>query len=931
MALPQTTFVPCPNGTGLMPHPLALDSISQAQCRVYQQDRPVVEGAFRQNTITFSMRQIMLSHLSFYCYRGVLNGAPCTLSEGQLTNMGTWLLQQYPALSMEEQVTWLRADLQVRESISTKDQQILKLDNIAQAHRGNSATTEPATEYILAIQRRLQITLPQIDHLRKCEERVIALIASRQLVKPLPIVEPVSQTPAKSVPERTPLASLSANMASKAQTMPGTSLKRKRADAEPRNASEVIELLDDSEDEDQLQGKIEAIQAKIAAMRSRTSKEDEIIPGKRVRKSRKVAGETKTKPVVQQGPILANAQISPRPTPVTRDAYAPPRSSQRSPPSRSSSGSVKSSQPREAISMAAKSSAAGRALPTSSVFSPQNQRSLPASSRPCFGLVAAGQATAPVPMSNLCQIAQPPSSQAGRQQHVVDLTSSSPVRAQPASSMPASPDGPTLCKEQQEVVNLIMAGNNVFYTGGAGCGKSTVLKAFVPRLRDRGKVVRIVAPTGRAALDINGSTTWTYAGWTPLHMKKPLADLRKAAHGKFVRNRLKGTDVLVIDEISMVENHMLSRLDAIMKEARGNNNAFGGVQLVVTGDFCQLPPVRPFQYCMHCGREQAQKILADGRTVHRCYQHGDSNDDDKWAFRSTVWQDCNFKHINLTNIHRQSDEVFIKILQKLRIGTELTTADRKLLIDHPCDVNNAVKLFPTREEVRRINMAEFDKLKTAKHSFTCLDHFRWNEEKHPHRRTKGDRDHRDGSLVALREHRLDSLVEYKQGMLVVLLVNLDIANGLVNGSQGRVIGFEPFDPAKLPKAGRDVGGTRTGKAPSGRFGTSQGGGRRARERSMEPEQDSKGELRGEYAFFREAQISEYIQHARNISKLWPIVEFENGLKRTIYADCQVNELGDEKEYTLLARTQIPLIAAWAMTIHKVSKVLRHEQSITLTL
>lgn len=71
-----------------------------------------------------------------------------------------------------------------------------------------------------------------------------------------------------------------------------------------------------------------------------------------------------------------------------------------------------------------------------------------------------------------------------------------------------------------------------------------------------------------------------------------------------------------------------------------------------------------------------------------------------------------------------------------------------------------------------------------------------------------------------------------------------------------------------------------------------------------------GELRGEYAALREGQICEFMNRSRNKSKMWPIVEFDNRVKRTIYADCQVNELGDEKEYTLLARTQIPLIAAW---------------------
>lgn len=71
---------------------------------------------------------------------------------------------------------------------------------------------------------------------------------------------------------------------------------------------------------------------------------------------------------------------------------------------------------------------------------------------------------------------------------------------------------PDLCPEQADLVDIILSGRNVFYTGSAGCGKSTVLKAFVKRFNAIGKKVNIVAPTGRAALDINGSTTWTYAG-----------------------------------------------------------------------------------------------------------------------------------------------------------------------------------------------------------------------------------------------------------------------------------------------------------------------------------------------------------------------------------------------------------------------------------
>jgi ATP-dependent DNA helicase PIF1 len=152
---------------------------------------------------------------------------------------------------------------------------------------------------------------------------------------------------------------------------------------------------------------------------------------------------------------------------------------------------------------------------------------------------------------------------------------------------------PPLCEEQQRLVDLILSKKNVFYTGSAGCGKSTVLKAFVQELKQQGRNVVIVAPTGKAALEINGSTYFTFAGWTPDHFKKPLEKLKQGAHGKFVQKRMREVDTLIIDEISMMENHAFERLNEVMKEARSNRlEAFGGVQLVVTGDFCQLPPVK---------------------------------------------------------------------------------------------------------------------------------------------------------------------------------------------------------------------------------------------------------------------------------------------------------------------------------------------------
>lgn len=446
---------------------------------------------------------------------------------------------------------------------------------------------------------------------------------------------------------------------------------------------------------------------------------------------------------------------------------------------------------------------------------------------------------------------------------------------------PVATAEPMLCREQERLVDLILSGRKVFYTGSAGTGKSTVLKAFVAKLRDMGKRVHILAPTGKAALNVHGSTTWTYAGWNPDSMKRQLEHLQKAAHGKFVRRRFWDTDVLVLDEVSMIENHHFERLNVVLKEGRGDTGrAFGGVQVVCTGDFCQLPPVKPYTYCMWCGRENAT-VAQD--TTYKCPQHGLFHDKDKWIFRSNAWKECNFEHVCLSTIHRQSDRKFINVLNKCRYGTTLNPWDRKLLLDHPCNVTNAVKLFPTRNEVAEINNREFERLRSIKRTYTCLDTFDWNR-KHTHLQWKSIRNSENGSLEALSQHRYEPVVELKQGMLVVLLHNFDIKEGLVNGSQGVIIKFKKHEDTDLPRRRNKIDRRGTLEAPIG------------------------------HSSRKEENIKTFIR--QSASQEWPAVRFANGVIKPIIADCSIHELGDDKPYSLIARTQIPLIAAWAMTVHK---------------
>lgn len=507
-----------------------------------------------------------------------------------------------------------------------------------------------------------------------------------------------------------------------------------------------------------------------------------------------------------------------------------------------------------------------------------------------------------------------------------ELVGTAPAKTPKASTpkVPLLTDEPSLCPEQAALVDLIMQGHNVFYTGSAGCGKSTVLKAFVKRLTDMGKTVHIVAPTGRAALNVGGMTTWSFAGWTPHSHKKDLDQLRKeAVWNSKVNKRLKETDVLVIDEISMVENFHFERLNEIMKAVHRRSNsqitAFGGCQIIVTGDFCQLPPVKPFLHCMQCGKELTRRVEPGEKPSYHCRHHGNFADEDKWAFKSRAWGECDFKNVHLRTIHRQNDEPFIRMLQKCRLGSRLTEQEIHLLMHHKNRTSQAMELYPTRKEADDVNRVKFNKIIGETHTYWAHDSFFWHKEKHPNLQWKGtpsewrniDRltpPQSKRPLKALEDHRYNECVQLKRGGLVVLLTNLDLRLGLCNGSQGVICGFEEYDPTMIP-TGQDS-----------RDEVSWGKGRNT-EKKAEPKPGQRV-LRGEHAGIQEREIKNFITSDCAPIKKWPIVRFHNGQKCTIYAECSVTQLGDDEPYSLLARTQLPLAPAWAMTIHK-------SQSLTL--
>jgi ATP-dependent DNA helicase PIF1 len=351
---------------------------------------------------------------------------------------------------------------------------------------------------------------------------------------------------------------------------------------------------------------------------------------------------------------------------------------------------------------------------------------------------------------------------------------------------------------------------------------------------------------------------------------------------KDTRKRLRATDVLVIDEISMVENNFLSRMEEVLhhvRQDRHGDHPWGGLQLIFTGDFCQLPPVKPFEHCWICGKAKRNWVDVDDGRMMCPNRHGPWDiDEDKWAFRSPAREYANFAYVNLNEIHRQSDRPFIKTLQKCRLGILFFEEDFDLLFNHESEVENATQLVCTNKKAEEINKKKLAEITeyTLK-DYRCEDGI-WFPPWYQNPFETYSRRNRDGTLTYFNEHRFNPRVQLKQTQLVMLQVNLNLRRGLVNGSQGAIVGWERIEINRLP--------------------------------SLEgPDADTRKE---HVLLFTEEHMR---KHPDPENQVWPVVRFTNGYKKTIYPVCLVSNVGDNtgiKAY----RTQIPLIPGWAITIHK---------------
>jgi GTPase SAR1 family protein len=258
---------------------------------------------------------------------------------------------------------------------------------------------------------------------------------------------------------------------------------------------------------------------------------------------------------------------------------------------------------------------------------------------------------------------------------------------------------------QNEALDILKTGVNVFLTGEPGSGKTHTINEYVNYLRDRDVEVAITASTGIAATHIGGMTIHS---WSGIGIKNILDkyDLDKIASNEYVSKRIRRAKVLVIDEISMLSSGTLSMVEAVCREVKQNSDAFGGLQVVFVGDFFQLPPIVKKE------EKNPQATLMEDEDVS------------VFACDGRAWEAARPIVCYISEQYRQDDVDFLEILSAIRNDAFDEMHFEKILSrkiekkDFPKDVP---KLFSHNINVDFVNTETLSKIESKiEKNQTCL-------------------------------------------------------------------------------------------------------------------------------------------------------------------------------------------------------------------
>lgn len=308
--------------------------------------------------------------------------------------------------------------------------------------------------------------------------------------------------------------------------------------------------------------------------------------------------------------------------------------------------------------------------------------------------------------------------------------------------------------DQSEALDLLKSGENVFLTGGAGCGKSYVIKHFTRELNL--KQMPILASTGAAAVLLGGRTFHSFFG---LGIMEGGADatFQRASQDRKLMRRLNEVEGVILDEVSMISGEALMIAEALSQKARDSRLPWGGMRVIAVGDFAQLPPVT---------------------------RQGPRD----WAFTNPVWQQTNFINYRLTQNERVQDEKYLTVLNKVRLGV-VDDQVRDFLNKHQFvhdESDPATRLFPRREQALQYNLKKLSEIQSEE---VVIDSIYFGTERYQE--------------MMMKQGPVPQKLCLKVGAEVMFIQN-DPSKRWVNGTRGTVVQIQDDKIIVEKHKGRDV-------------------------------------------------------------------------------------------------------------------------------
>ncbi len=264
---------------------------------------------------------------------------------------------------------------------------------------------------------------------------------------------------------------------------------------------------------------------------------------------------------------------------------------------------------------------------------------------------------------------------------------------------------------QSEALAILDAGANVFLTGAPGAGKTYVLNEFIHQARSRGASVAVTASTGIASTHINGQTihSWSGIGVATALTQSLLKQIKTRR-----RRKIQAVDILVIDEVSMMHAWLFDMVDQVCRAVRRDPRPFGGLQVVVSGDFFQLPPVST-------SNRNRDILTPSPEFVESREQYAKAGrNPEGFITESLVWSELKPVVCYLTEQHRQDDGTLLTVLSDIRDGA-VDDDDRAVLASRigimPRDNEVAVHLFPVNRQADGLNDLRLSQIDEDEHVF----------------------------------------------------------------------------------------------------------------------------------------------------------------------------------------------------------------------